>query len=1529
MKKTLTLLAILIATTLFAQQTYVPDDNFEQALIDLGYDTVLDDYVPTNVVSYIQILDIPNKGIYDLTGIEDFVNLAYLSLWGNHITSIDLRNSVVLQELYLAGNPITVLDLSHNVLLTRLSVLNCQLKYLNVQNGNNINSVEFNAHNNPDLTCIQVDDAAYSTANWTGNDPIASFSTDCGQTFVPGDNFEQALITLGLDSGALDDIVTTSNINGITNLNVSNKNITDFTGIEDFIALTSLNCGSNNLTELALTTNTNLTTLTCSNNQLTSLDISQLSSLNYLDCNFNQLTNIDVSQNTQLTVLACRANQLTNIDVSNNNLLQYFSCRDNLLIDLDVSNNPDLVRLWCFNNQLTSLNVKNGANTNISNSNFNATNNPGLDCIQIDDLAWNTTNWTNIDSQSYYSEDCNATYVPDDNFEQALIDLGFDTVLDNYVTTANINTITFLNISNKNISDLTGLEDFTMLQYLNCDNNLLTNIDIIINLLHLTDLFCINNQLTSLDVSNNSNLDNLRCENNLLTSLNVSQNTALQNLNCKDNQITSLDLSLNTSMYSLNCQNNQLTELNFKNGNNAAITTSTGFRVNGNPNLFCIEVDDVAYSTSSWYFGYDAQMYFSEDCNSTYVPDDNFEQALIDLGYDTVLNNYVLTTNINTVTSLDVSNKSIADLTGIEGFTALTNLQCNSNQLSSLDISQNTALTNLTCNSNPLGSLDVSQNTALTNLNCQNAQLTSIDVTQNTSLTNLNCKQNQLTALDVSQNTALTVLDCRSNQIDALNLFSNTNLTSINCSSNQIVALDITNSPSITFFSTSNNSLESLDLANGNNTILTGFFATGNPNLNCINVDNVTWSTANWTNIDTQSYFATDCNITYVPDDNFEQALIDLGYDSGALDNYVPTANISGVTNLDISNKNIADLTGIEDFAALYQLVCNNNQLTSINLTQNTALTWLNCSFNMLNSIDVSQNTALTSFICSVNQLTNLDISQNTALTSFTCGDNQLTNLDVSNNINLTYLSCGENQLTTLDISQNIALEIVGCNANQLTSLILGNNTALSELYCEDNQLTNLNLTQNTGLTKLYCKNNLLTNLDLSNNTNLLLLYCENNQLTNINIGNNSVLTNYIASGNQLGSIDITPNSAITYFWVENNNLTNLILKNGNNTNMAIRIWGNPNLICIEVDDVAWSNSQTNWTLAIDAIASFSDDCGNITTTYVPDDNFEQALIDLGYDNILDDYVATNSINSITNLSVSNKNITDLTGIEDFVALTVLHCANNQLSSLNLTQNTVLEELNCNYNQITALNLSQNTSLAILRAHDNQINNIDLSANTALTELSIGKNLLSSIDLSTNLNLTVLGISYNLFTAIDVSLNNLLEVVHCHFNSFSSLDFSANTSLIALYCNNNPPLTDLDMRNGNNTNITDNAIMTHGNPNLTCINVDDAAWSTANWTTYVDVHSSYSENCTLSVNQFNLENAFNIYPNPVKEQFTIQNDAGYVIDAISIYTILGKLIYKSKDIQNTIDVSTLSNGMYLIKLNSNNKIITKKIIINK
>ena len=183
------------------------------------------------------------------------------------------------------------------------------------------------------------------------------------QTYVPDDNFEAYLEANNMGNGiANDDSVTTSNIVGITSLDVSSQTISDLAGIVDFTSLTSLSCYSNQLTSLDVSQNTALTQLGCEVNQLNSLDVSQNTALTYLDCGGNQLTNLDVTQNTALTYLNCSSNQLT------------------------------------------CLNVKNGNNNNLG---FNSTLNPNLSCIEVDNPAWSNANWTIIDPNVTFSTNCN------------------------------------------------------------------------------------------------------------------------------------------------------------------------------------------------------------------------------------------------------------------------------------------------------------------------------------------------------------------------------------------------------------------------------------------------------------------------------------------------------------------------------------------------------------------------------------------------------------------------------------------------------------------------------------------------------------------------------------------------------------------------------------------------------------------------------------------------------------------------------------------------------------------------------------------------------------------------------------------------------------------------------------------------------------------------------------------------------------------------------------------------------------------
>lgn len=120
---------------------------------------------------------------------------------------------------------------------------------------------------------------------------------------------------------------------------------------------------------------------------------------------------------------------------------------------------------------------------------------------------------------------------------------------------------------------------------------------------------------------------------------------------------------------------------------------------------------------------------------------------------------------------------------------------------------------------------------------------------------------------------------------------------------------------------------------------------------------------------------------------------------------------------------------------------------------------------------EIKYFTSLEYLDCSYNQITALDVSNNTALTDLNCVENQLTSLDVSNCTALTYLDCEENQLTSLNLSGCTALEDLWCSYNQLASLDVSDNTALTYLRCYYNRITSLDVSMCHDLSTLACVN--------------------------------------------------------------------------------------------------------------------------------------------------------------------------------------------------------------------------------------------------------------------------------------------------------------------------------------------------------------------------------------------------------------------------------------------------------------------------
>ena len=781
------------------------------------------------------------------------------------------------------------------------------------------------------------------------------------------------------------------------------------------------------------------------------------------------------------------------------------------------------------------------------------------------------------------------------------------------------------------------------------------------------------------------------------------------------------------------------------------------------------------------------------EINETNFPDENFRNWVLsqEYGADGVLTNEERAI----VKEIKVDSMNIQSLKGIEFFTALTSLNCFHNQLTALDVSKNTALTELFCHGNQLTTLDVSQNTALTLMACAENPLTALDVSKNNALTrlwcykttlttldvsgctalwSLNCYDNQLKTLDVSGCTALLYLYCFNNQLTTLDVSGCTTLSSLYCYNNQLTTLDVSGCTELWSLSCYNNQLTTLDVSK--NTKLSSLDCYQNQikdegmdalveslptvsltrNMRVIyneNEGNVmtvaqvlaaiarSWVPVCYDGNQWQEYGGDPT--TYIkisknnfPDANFRAWLLSQSY--GA-DGKLSGSEIAGVTSIDVNGKSIQSLKGIELFSMLIWLYCKDNQLTTLDVSKNTRLGSLYCQDNQLTTLDLSACTKLTSLDCRNNQLTTLDVSGCTKLTKLDCYNNQLTTLEVSGCTKLTWLHCYNNQLTTLDVSGCTALWSLYCYNNQLTTLDVSGCTALEWLYCYDNQLTTLDVKKCTKLEYLDCYQNrikgeamdvLVKNLPTVSNGTMYVIYIENEQ--------NKMTKDQVAIAKAKGWI---PHYYNGFWWYE------------------------------------YPGSEPVSGMEVDA-------------SNFPDENFRSWVLSQPYG--ADEVLTEEEIAEVKIINVQDKGIKDLKGIENFKALTWLMCGKNQLTTLDVSDNTELEYLWCFGNQLTELNVSENTSLTGLWCGVNQLTSLDVSKNTELTRLDCSQNQLMELDVTKNAALEKLFCSDNQLTTLDVSQCPELTLLWCNNNKLSALNVMGCAALTDIFCYKNQ-ITDTDM----------------------------------------------------------------------------------------------------------------------------------------
>ncbi|MBQ2839324.1 MAG: hypothetical protein II990_03985 [Muribaculaceae bacterium] len=222
---------------------------------------------------------------------------------------------------------------------------------------------------------------------------------------------------------------------------------------------------------------------------------------------------------------------------------------------------------------------------------------------------------------------------------------------------------------------------------------------------------------------------------------------------------------------------------------------------------------------------------------------------------------------------------------------------------------------------------------------------------------------------------------------------------------------------------------------------------------------------------------------TVFPDANFRQALYEFaknpssGIVEGLPYNYYTypvgayTGYIKEWRKMDLAGKSIANLKGIEHFYNLQTLICNDNQLTSVDLTKNVNLSTLNLSNNSLSTIDLSKNKELNTLALRNNKLESLDIINNSSLEYLYVNNNLLTGINLGANWMLKYLDINDNKLNTLDLSYADYMKEVNCQNNKLTEISVGN---IARLNCSNNNLTGLKFDAYSGANFKYlnCSDN-------------------------------------------------------------------------------------------------------------------------------------------------------------------------------------------------------------------------------------------------------------------------------------------------------------------------------------------------------------------------------------------------------------------------------------------------------------------------
>ena len=380
-------------------------------------------------------------------------------------------------------------------------------------------------------------------------------------------------------------------------------------------------------------------------------------------------------------------------------------------------------------------------------------------------------------------------------------------------------------------------------------------------------------------------------------------------------------------------------------------------------------------------------------------------------------------------------------------------------------------------------------------------------------------------------------------------------------------------------------------------------------------------------------------------------------------DNKLSAAECEAVQCIDLFEMKItkvADMTGIEHFTNLHELIACGNQITALDLSGMAKLEKLDVSgCSKLLSLKLAGCSALTQLDASSCALTALDLTGCSALKTVACSYNALTALDVSAAEKLTTLECSANRLTALDLSGHKELKVLTCSLNALTKLDLTGCTALESLDCSDNALAALDLSGCTALNATAQGDGKAENPILSPQ------YLPEQTGAVTDGGKCTVYFDVIVGKDNLGSI------------------TRVLDANYDKQTGEAEFAKTPDYFTYSYD------TGRKGLPAMSVYFEMQNLTRGVTLDEknFPDEAF-RALLAEAVDSNGDSLLSTLETRRVSELNCSGLGIADLTGIEHFTQLVALNCENNELTALDVSSNKLLSEIYCGGNRLATLDLT-------------------------------------------------------------------------------------------------------------------------------------------------------------------------------------------------------------------------------------------------